>query len=499
MSELYPKRLSQAFNLLLLLLHSIPLYYQLHQLSDPPGMNGYFYLKQIETLAKQGRFYFSDHSLAFLPLAFLQRILGNSLLTFQLSLALTFGFFLLGAFYFIDSINQSKNHTSAQLKIWEEITVKTLLSFSIVSSSFFTEFSLNFYKNFFAITLVLWSSSFQIQKRYWTSLFIFVLAFLTHKSVTLFGGLYLAAQFLEILKETFKSKTISRQTMIVLFLSFLCSIFFGSIFLIHFPKASHFLEYLTTIWQSPIPRLSWWKHVLLQEGTRGIESLAFILILTLYLIQRHSLLQSHRKIGDTVVLFSAIAIHPFQNADESALGYRLVLMLPAALLPLAGTLMIQRQRGNHLLRAMNIIPYILILYFSHPSLGFRPSLVDIQIKPFSKLYSGVSRITALVDKEDYLISHHGLEFYVDYITGIRSRSFVAEPAFKNEIYRIAFVPQGRLGDGPVMNELNQAKILDIDSNYFLIKEKDWKRIAEHYHIPNSWKNPTGRRPPHVYE
>ena len=55
----------------------------------PPGVDGFFYLKQIETLAGGKGFYFKDYSLAFLLPVVITSCLNDSLLAFRLSISFT--------------------------------------------------------------------------------------------------------------------------------------------------------------------------------------------------------------------------------------------------------------------------------------------------------------------------------------------------------------------------------------------------------------------------
>jgi hypothetical protein len=99
----------------------------------------------------------------------------------------------------------------------------------------------------------------------------------------------------------------------------------------------------------------------------------------------------------------------------------------------------------------------------------------------------------------HLTSHHGLEFFIDYVTNIRSRSFVAEPGSQQKKFRVAFVPPQRTGRGPVRDELLQAALLDLGGGYILLPESDWLQISRDYGMRESWRNPSWQRPAHVYQ
>ena len=67
------------------------IFIRLRPFEDPTGADGYFYLKQIESLSTSGYFYYRDASLAFVPPALLNVLLRDPALAYRLSTLLVFG------------------------------------------------------------------------------------------------------------------------------------------------------------------------------------------------------------------------------------------------------------------------------------------------------------------------------------------------------------------------------------------------------------------------
>jgi hypothetical protein len=131
-----------------------------------------------------------------------------------------------------------------------------------------------------------------------------------------------------------------------------------------------------------------------------------------------------------------------------------------------------------------------------PLLGY--SLLSKCIPRWSTFRGSALQLKEYVNPADHLTSHHGLEFFVDYTTGIRSRSFISENPEKRN-FRLAYVPQWLAPDGPARDDINQAKLADFGQSYVLIRESDWVEISRRYLVPFHWKNPEDRRPAYIYE
>ena len=84
----------------------------------------------------------------------------------------------------------------------------------------------------------------------------------------------------------------------------------------------------------------------------------------------------------------------------------------------------------------------------------------------------VLKVREFVKAEDHLTSPHVFEFFIDDVTGIRSRSFLTTDATMPN-YRVAFVAPLWLPDPESQRILRAKALLEIDSEYILLKEADW--------------------------
>jgi hypothetical protein len=378
-------------------------------------------------------------------------------------------------------------------RAYEKTVAQVVILLALYSSSFFSEFALNFFKNLTAAALLIWCGGLLLGGRRRLAFGFFVLAFLTHKSVALVGAIFLLAWGLRQLRDLFVKRDF--RILGVLAAAAMLALVFGLVFLFHFPKAQAFLEYAGNTFAPPGTRLRWWGYVFRVLPQRGAEVAAWALFLAAFVGGRRFLPAPARLIADTAFLLFLFAVHPFQTVGPATLGYRQVLLLPILLYPLAAFVLYFPSR----FRLAGLLPLAGALYFSFAPLGFKANAVAKQIRPFSDLRAGVEKIPEIVRPEDHLTSHHGLEFYIDYVTNIRSRSFLAAEGFTGSRYRVVYMPRWKLRGGPARDGLDQANLLDLGKGYMLMPEEDWDEIDSEYELPPSWKNLFGRRPAHVYE
>jgi predicted DCC family thiol-disulfide oxidoreductase YuxK len=474
-------------NLILALVAGFAALPRLRAFADPTGLNGYFYLKQTKTIAVHHAFYFSDHSLAFLPLVLLRLITGSELLAFQLGICLALSLAFAGVIFLV---------AAARVGVRAAWATKAALLVALFSSSFFSEFSLSFYKNSVALALVIAAANFLVRRRYYGAGLFFLLAFLTHKSVALLGALFVVVLVAERAISLLRARAISRKELG--WFAGICGACatLGILFLYHFPKAAAFASFAFRNFQGPAARITWFTELLAAKPFRALEIGAWLVLAVAALRVWPKLPRPWRWIVATVLFFTVVALHPFQPAGPASLGYRLTLMLPllAPVLALACTF----GRGR-VLRGAGVGVLLLASAFNFSPLGFREKAVRREVRPYSVMLPRVMEIKEHVHPEDHLVSHHGLEFFVDYKTDIRSRSFLAAPEFSGKKYRVAYVPRKALPSPADLDALAQETLLDLGGGYVLFAEEDWEDFLAEHPVPYSWKNAIGERPAHVYE
>lgn len=449
--------------------------------STPSGVNGYFYLKQIAYFFSTQSLYFQDRSLAFwLPFA-LRSILGSDLMAYHLSVAIVLGLFCFLQIQITKRLLSAAGKTPSPYLPW------------IVASIIFTQpqilfFAMNFYKNLFALTCILSGTLFFL--KYQESrrasaigccIFFFILAILSHKSSLVLVGFGLLAVMISFRKTPFFKKALVLGPIVL-------GLMLG-LFLMFFPKATEYLHFLRESFTFSTGYILWLKS----QARLGNYIFGGYIVLGISLIFIcWSLLKSRFLKVDWyfywLLIVLLVALLPIHSIGQNQLGYRWLLSSLALAVPLPfllwsgfrtlGGLLL----GLHLCQMMYAVP--LHRYF-----------LD-----FESVRPGFEKITEFVKPEDYLIAHHGLEFYIDYKLNIRARIFVPEAGENRRVYRIVHVPFGSVRWQPLRLAVHQKRLAQLGREYFLMTEADWLAARQGIvYPPNSWQNPMEKNPGHVYQ
>ncbi|MES2767842.1 MAG: hypothetical protein V4596_01745 [Bdellovibrionota bacterium] len=443
---------------------------------DPSGSNGYFYLKQTEALAGGLGFYFKDYSLAFLLPVTLMKILGDSLTAYRVStigvwFALTVGVGLLTRNLLSDQSPRIKNI----------LPVAAVLA--LVSTTQLYDLSLTFFKNTFALNLIIWALFFATSSRPrdWKWAWVGVLtlaALLSHKSVLLM----IACFGIPFLFQQVSKKKLAIATG--------CMSLTVGLFLWHFDKAyAHFLAMLNYF--SPPTRWWFWMLRLRWINLELLMTFFCLLIILLLGIWTYRKVSSEKKFYVAgAVVFLCFALHPFQIPGPNGPSYRLLLIAPVFGIPL---LMLAL---SHIPRGLFALPIFLVAFVSQIFIHVHP--IDDVFTPFAVIKEEVLRIKEFVEPQDHLTSHHGLEFFIDYTTGIRSRSFLSDYP-EQKAFRVAYLARSWIRKNEVQVAARQQALLEIGSEYLLFKEIDWQEFKARFKIPRHWKNPEVHRPNFISE
>lgn len=457
---------------------SIGLCVYLFQQAVPSGVNGYFYLKQIQYFFETGQLYFQDRSLAFALPFVLRRIFSSELLAYHSSVALM----LMGL-----CVLQAR----MAVRLSEGLLKSSFWIVSLCVLLFFTHphvlfFGLNFYKNLFAITFLLfgvdqyflWMSS--SRRRYLLlSILAFCVAILAHKSSLVLCGLWLGAAFL------FHSR---KNKKLLLLLPFLLIVLLAA-FLLYFPKATAYVSFLKSGFRFSTDYVLWLKSQT-RLGNFIFGGYLTLLAVAGYLVAswkgRQTPMQVYTVWMFCVLLFALLPIH---SIGQNQLGYRWLLLSLTISLPLVVAVCVRYRFIGGILLGLHLGQWMYAIPLHRYFLDFHKHEQDFQ------------KITQYVDKDDYLIAHHGLEFYIDHLTGIRARIFLPEqPPQGGDVYRIVHVPFGNLRWQPLRMAVNQRALLRITQEYFLMKEDKWLEARKAALFPpESWQNPMEKNPGHVYQ
>lgn len=104
----------------------------------------------------------------------------------------------------------------------------------------------------------------------------------------------------------------------------------------------------------------------------------------------------------------------------------------------------------------------------------------------------LDQLVAVVSPKDELVTHHGLQFYIDFKTPIRARSLIAED--RQPKYQIAYVPPFYHLNPGLSDELKQIEILSLGPNYSLFDFKEFQQLMRLYPILAHWRNQFQIRP-----
>ncbi|MES0489356.1 MAG: hypothetical protein ABUK01_05145 [Leptospirales bacterium] len=454
---------------------------------SPTGIDGYYYLKQIETIAQTGQFYFQDHSLAFFPPAFLTFIFPTqSIFILQLSTSLCYAFTLTALFISIHFIVIATGGSESRNKIiYYPLTVVVMVWLTLP----FHHFAFTYYKNLFAITLLLWAICFYFQsiegsqqskKSVYLSIFLVVLAMFSHKSVfallTLFLISYVLHQF-----------SIKRFMQLIAVLAGLLALFFlvfarGSAYLLEIIKTFHFQTNF----------LNWFGNSLRHDKFVIVIYLLCVTIILVYFFVRNKIPTEYKTYTFAVMLFLGITTFPFQKFGYNETSFRFLVLTPLFILP---TLVLFVQTTKTKIKYFRLtLPGLLVVFTGF----FLLEVGRIQLNFLDwKQLSNIEKISQHVSHKDHLIAHHGLEYYVNYITGIRARQWKSADE-QQQKFRIAFVPN-RVMDKHNRKLFATKALLKLNEEYYLVTEEYWQYYRKNYFLVGSWKNPEMQRPPHLHE
>lgn len=443
---------------------------------DPPGADGYYYLKQIERLAAGDGYYYKDRSIAFLLPASLAALSGTSLGAYRLAIALTWALLAASAgmlAYRAASASGLPEKTGARSGI--------VVAIAVAGSLTVYELLFEYYKNSVSILLltgaaVIWHSpTISAKIRAILSALLVFGALVSHKSALFFIILSTAAWFLE---------NRSRKNILILAGVGTCCLL---VFLVVFERGRHYLMALPGFVIPPSHWFEWLVYTLRNDPALSLTLGMAIASLGFYVRERRAFPHPVRTLFDTVALMNAAVFIPVFIAGPSGPAYRLALISPLFSVTL---LLLSAVRS----RSGTAVAGILIVLFLSP-IVLDHARIYRHFSGWSALDRDVMRITKHVQANDHLIAHHGLEFYVDYRTGIRARQFLSSHPQKKS-YRLAYIPPGRPG-GEARIALEKTMLEQLGESYGLFREDDWTDIVKRYRISPHWKNPTVFRPDYI--
>lgn len=451
-------------------------YGRLARFPDPPGADGYYYLKQIACLSAGDGYYYKDRSIAFAFPAFLAALSGNPLGAFRISVAFTWTvlIFLAGALSY-------RTVSAPGLPERTKLIFAFIAAIVVAGSRTFAELLLEYYKTaasllFLLGAVALWHNpAISVKARRFFSALFLCCALVSHKSAVVFILILSVAWFLQ---------NKSGKNAFILAGAGTCALL---LFLAFFERGREYLAALPGFLAPPARWFEWLFYTLRNDLSLSLTlGLAFAAVV-FYLVERRSSLLPGRALFDTAALLNAITFIPLFVAGPSGPVYRLVLMSPlfSVILLLRGAV---RSRVRTAVAGLLAALFLSQVVFDHARTGRH-------FPRWSDLDKDIMRIDKHVGRRDHLIAHHGLEFYVDHRTGIRARQFLSSDPRKQS-FRLAYLPPGRPA-GEARAAVDRAKLEQIGEAYALLREEDWSGIVQQYGIPPHWKNPALTRPSYI--
>jgi hypothetical protein len=450
----------------------------LGRVPDPPGADGYFYLKQIERLSSGEGYYYKDRSLAFLLPAAIAFLSGNPLAAFRLSIAIIYTLLVFsgGMFTYVVA-------TASELPKKISLFISFVCAAAILCSMTLYEFTFEYYKNSFALlllmfSLIVWYSTPAIDKNRRAITALLVLgALLSHKSSLLFVIMFTSIWFLG---------NRSKKNIFIFLTAGSASL---AVFLMFFERGHHYLLALATFVDQPAQWLDWLIYTVRKDAALSITLGTALLSVISYAVHRRKFSARANTLFDTFCLAIAASLIPFFTAGPSGPLYRVLLFSPLFAIPLLLTCVsVTRSRNALIYTGITIVVFLSQMIIDRDRF-------KAHFATWSGLDGDIVRITKHVTPKDHLIAHHGLEFYVDYRTGIRARQFLSSN-FQKRTFRLAYVPEGRPG-GEARGALDKAKLEQFGVSYALFREADWVAIVGAYGIAPHWKNPSSVRPDYI--
>lgn len=411
-------------------------YFRLRKLDSPTGADGFFYLKQIQSLSESFAFYYKDYSFAFLLPSILNIFIREPLISYHLAISMVFA----GIFYFSSRILQQLG--SGRLGLF----LVPLFYFN----NYFNELNFVFLKTATAVLFLLWSVKLYLSHKTVRSFLFFVLALLSHKVVLVCGAIFIILFIFE-----------SRQRLLIgLILSMLVGVTFNFVYPRFFQQFLHLFSNFD---------ISRYQFLSLKDEMFYLALTSFFTSLLLF--GKSFQVEKMRKF--VFRFFSAMVFVPFlmpELASTNSASYRFFLIsMPFLIMALA-------LLGRVFFYSVGCVIFLICFHWYRPVLTWQ--------NPWARRAVQSAEIEKIIPKNSLIYAPHGMEFYLAYATPFRPRSFLL-PQAERPTYRVAYVEPYLQQASALKDDLQQLSILKLSENYYLLKESDWILLGQiHQFVPH---------------
>lgn len=418
-------------------------------------------------------------------MAFIYKLTGQALLSYQLITSLSYFlilFVMTALFYqvLIKIIN----------KKYLQIALTSCFVFFIGWQVPLLKLCFQFAKNGLAVGLLLLAIFFDLEKRKRLAVLCLTLALLTHKVLALLGLGYLLVQGASLVIRNKNNIRLLSLIMGGFVLSAVVAVFAIPFI---FPSLTNHLSHF-------LSRVSLGSLFIFTESNL-ISKTALMLTLILFIIGVILHHKSHRVMVVCVTVFGLIPFLPLFSGDNVEIKNRLFLMsfVLAIFIVLVSLshrakqelLFLKSQMQLWWARGFLILSGLVL--FASIQQDRRTLFNEFPwVQEWSHKMENLDQLVAVVSPKDELVTHHGLQFYIDFKTPIRARSLIAED--RQPKYQIAYVPPFYHLNPGLSDELKQIEILSLGPNYSLFDFKEFQQLMRLYPILAHWRNQFQIRP-----
>ncbi len=400
-------------------------------------------------------FYYKDYSFAFSLPVLVNFIFRDSLLSYQISIALVIFFLSLG-------FQKIVFHFDRSWKSWLLILISHVLWWSHWT---FYDLHLQFFKTAIAITFFIWSLFFLLRGAWIAAFLLMMLAIASHKLMVLVTGIFVLIYFFT------QSKKLQISTRKITMFGLLGLTLIGLALWIHPRLYLHVLHLFTDMKRHKLLSFLRWgndpRFYLIYVSVLSVLGLSF-----LFLREKRN-----NSFEATWLFFSfcVLLCLPFLLPDplnSDSLSYRLFLF-SIVFFPLLFCWFLK----EHRFLILGSLGFLLVFSFYEWSQR-RP--LDTWVNPWPVRLPQAEKINELVPVGSLIYAPHGIQFYLAYVTNFRPRSFLIDKNLE-ETYRVAYVkPYLKQEESLLANDLRQLSLRIFNDEFALLKESDWIWLSEHY-------------------
>lgn len=420
----------------MIFLAAFVLLYRLRQFDEPTGTDGFFYLKQIQSLSESFSFYYHDYSFGFFLPSVLNLVLKDPLLSYHLSSSLIW----LGiGYYCLVHVESFVGKKPFEFKVFTLILI-LLLTFNTLS----IELGLVFLKTGTALLLFFISWHFFNRQKYVGAICFALLSLASHKTMILIVPLFLAPHLLPFLR----NRKIYIGVSVILL---------AAITLIIYPRFYNQLVHLLR------EGFFWQKF---QEGRYPKPELLLYLILFTTFAVSMIFQKKIRHFPIIIILLLPFFSPGILNSDS--LAYRFLIIGFPFFLVSVGRGLVTKGKTQIVCFVFLLANMGLSYYFYRP--------LSTWLNPWGKRIEAADKLTTILPPRALLYAPHGLEFYLAWKTPLRPRSLRLDRKDREE-YRVAFIrPYTQNKSSLLYQDIIQTSLLNMGPEFSLFKESDWLNL-----------------------